>query len=85
MAEIVTVLNNPRSRKVKRRCRKGRKVRRNFQLRVKIRGKLRTYKALVKKIGRKKAKSVWRKSRKYHGRKPVSCPSKRRKSRKSRR
>jgi hypothetical protein len=47
-----------------------RKVRRNFKLRVKYHGKLREFKRLVKMVkgDRKRAKRIWRKAAKYHGR-----------------
>lgn len=76
-----SALPNPRKRKMKRRKhrRHARRVKRNFKLRIKLKGKLRTYKSVIKKLGRKKGKSAWRKSRKYHGRKLVTCPPCRRK------
>ena len=83
MAELMVVNANPKGRKMKRRrrknCKNPRRVRRNFKLRIKLKGKLRTYRSVVKTLGRKGAKSAWRKSRKYHGRKLVGCPPCRRK------
>lgn len=74
--EIVISHNNPpkgRKRKMKRRGGKRRR-RLNAKLRVRFRGKLRTYKSLVKMKGRKFAKKKFRKSRKYHGRTLIGCP-----------
>lgn len=74
--EIVISHNNPpkgRKRKMKRRGGKRRR-RLNAKLRVRFRGKLRTYKSLVKLKGRKFAKKKFRKSRKYHGRTLIGCP-----------
>jgi len=53
-------------------ARRKRKVRRNFKLRIKFGGKLRTYRQLRKKLGSKKARKVWIRAAKYHGRTPVA-------------
>lgn len=55
--------------------------RRNHKLRVRLKGKLRTYKS-IRKLLKKKAKSFWRKSKKYHGRTRVGCPPCRRRHKK---
>ncbi len=73
--EIVIVHNpqNGRSKMKKRRKGGRRKVARNFKLRVRQGGKLRTMKSLRKRLG-KKAKSYFRGHAKYHGRKLITSP-----------
>ena len=63
--------------------RRGRKRKLNAKLRVRFRGKLRTYKSLTKLLKRKgrtskkvrqMAKKKWRSARKYHGKTIIGCP-----------
>lgn len=82
MPEIVTVMGNPHHRRRKGKMRHRRRHRRNHKLRVRLKGKLRTYKS-IRKMLKKKAKSFWRKSRKYHGRKAIGCPPCRRRKKRS--
>jgi hypothetical protein len=75
MLPEITIVHNPvpeRWRKVMAKHRR-RRVRRNFKLRVKYRGKLRTYRALRKLLKTsKRAIRYWKKAAKYHGKTPMS-------------
>lgn len=75
-------ISNPKKRRTAMRRRKGR----NGKLSVRIGGHRRTWKGLVKKYGVMKAKSIWRKKKKFHGGTAVCGGTRRRrKGRKGRR
>ena len=73
MLPEITIVHNPVPKKWRKTmARRKRRVRRNFKVRVKYRGKLRTYKGLRKLVkSTKLARKIYRKAKKYHGRTPI--------------
>lgn len=66
----------------RRKSRRSRRRARNGKMYIKVGGKRLSWRGVVKKYGGvKKAARKWRSSKKFHGGKAVSCPRRRRRSR----